>query len=357
MAARPNFPKVARILNLMLQDTDRFDPVLVHTGQHYDVNMSDVFFSDLGIPEPDYHLSVGSGTQAEQTARTMTAFEKVVIEATPDIVVVFGDVTGTLACSLVAAKLHIPVAHVEAGLRSRDRKMPEELNRIVTDTLSDFLLTPSRDANENLISEGMASDKIHLVGNIMVDSLVATLESLNTREVIEGMGISGPFAYATLHRPANVDAAEPLSSCLDCLDRVQRHLPVVFSAHPRTQNRINEFGLGARVEGMENLRLIEPVGYKESLSLQKESLLVVTDSAGLQEESTVLQVPCLTMRPNTERPVTVDVGSATIVNLDDELVEAKTIEVLEGRYDVGEIPELWDGHTSERIVEILSRLA
>ena len=353
VAARPNFPKVAPILNLTRQDAERFDPILVHTGQHYDVNMSDVFFSDLAIPEPEHHLSVGSGSHAETTARTMLAFEKVLTEEAPDLVVVFGDVDGTMACSIVAAKMHIAIAHVEAGLRSRDRKMPEELNRIVTDTLADYLLTPSRDADENLISEGVDPEKIHFVGNIMVDSLMTSIQGLNTRAAIDGLGVSGDFAYATLHRPANVDDPEPLARCLSCLERVQSQVPVVFSVHPRTRNRIEQFGFGKRVDSMKSLTLLDPVGYRESLSLQKESVLVLTDSAGLQEESTVFQVPCLTMRPNTERPVTVDVGSATIVNRDADLVEAKTAEVLAGRYKKGEIPELWDGHTGERIVEIL----
>lgn len=357
VATRPNFPKVAPILHVMQQDADRFDPVLVHTGQHYDANMSDVFFADLGISAPDHHLSVGSGSHAETTGKTMMAFEKVLNEESPDLVVVFGDVTGTMACTLTAAKLHIPVAHVEAGLRSRDRDMPEELNRIVTDVLADLLFTPSRDADENLIAEGISGDKIHMVGNIMVDSLMKSIDNLDTAEEVAALGIEGPFAYTTLHRPANVDTEDALAKCMTCLERVQTHIPIVFAIHPRTRSRVEAFGMQSRLEGMEHVRLIDPVGYKASLSLQKESVLVLTDSAGLQEESTVFQRPCLTMRPNTERPVTVTVGSATIVDLDADLVEEKTKEVLEGRYKEGRIPEFWDGRTSERIVDVIGRMS
>ena len=349
--------KVAPLLSLLTEQSGRFEPILVHTGQHYDANMSDVFFADLGIRSPNHHLSVGSGSHAEATAATMIAFEKVLVEETPGLVVVFGDVTGTLACSLDAAKLHILVAHVEAGLRSRDKRMPEELNRIVTDAVSDLLFTPSRDADENLRNEGVEDDRIHFVGNIMIDILKQTEMRLDSEAIAASLGASGAFAYCTMHRDFNVDTPERLSLALDCIERAQRHLPVVFPMHPRTRNRIDTFAFGDRVAGLPNLRVIDPVGYRESLALQKESVLVLTDSAGLQEESTVFEKPCLTMRPNTERPVTVEVGSATIVDLDADLVESKTIEVLEGRYKVGGIPELWDGRTSERIVEVFDRLS
>jgi UDP-N-acetylglucosamine 2-epimerase (non-hydrolysing) len=349
--------KVAPLLRLLSARPDRSDPILVHTGQHYDTNMSDVHFADLGMAGPKHHLSVGSGSLAQTTANTMLAFEKVLIEENPDLVVVVGDVTGTLSCSLDAAQLHIPVAHVEAGLRSRDKRMPEEVNRILTDALSDYLLTPSRDADENLLNEGIEPERIHFVGNIMVDSLKRAEESLDSKSIVDALGVSGEFAYCTLHRAANVDEPGPLSKCLDCLDRVRQHLQVVFPMHPRTANRIDRFGLRDRLASIPNLKVIDPVGYLESLSLQKESVLVVSDSAGLQEESTVFGIPCLTMRPNTERPVTVDVGSATIVDLDADLVEEKTIEVVEGRYKVGQIPELWDGKTSERIVDLIDRLS
>ena len=357
VSTRPNFPKAAPLLNLLGQDPDTFDPVLVHTGQHYDVNMSDVFFSDLGIPEPKYHLSVGSGSHGEVTGRTLIAFEKVVQDDSPDLVVVFGDVTGTLACALAAAKLHVPVAHVEAGLRSRDKRMPEELNRILTDALSDFLFTPSRDADENLRAEGLEDGRIHLVGNIMVDSLLKAESTLDTAGICAGIGVPEQFAYTTLHRDFNVDTADALAACVDCLEAAQKHIPIVFPMHPRTRSRIEAFGLEDRVAHLSNLNVIDPVGYQESLALQKEATLVITDSAGLQEESTVFRTPCLTMRPNTERPVTVEVGSATIVNLDAAAVEKGTLDVLEGRYKEGQVPEMWDGRTSERIVEILRKIA
>jgi UDP-N-acetylglucosamine 2-epimerase (non-hydrolysing) len=348
--------KVATMLRLMIARPDRFDPILVHTGQHYDANMSDVHFADLGISEPQYHLSVGSGSLVEVNGKTMIAFEEVLTKESPDLVVVFGDVTGTVACAMAAVYLHIPVAHVEAGLRSRDRKMPEEVNRIVTDTLSSFLFTPSRDGDENLIREGVAADRIHFVGNVMVDSLMQAVRTLDTKTILEGLGVSGPFAYCTLHRAGNVDEANRLSSCLDCLERVQAHIPVVFPMHPRTASRIDTYRFRERIEAFPGLKILEPVGYLESLALQKESVMVVSDSAGLQEESTVFGKPCLTMRPNTERPITVEVGSATIVDLDPDLVEQKTLEVMEGRYKTGQVPELWDGKTSERIVDLIDRL-
>lgn len=348
--------KVAPLLRLMGERHDRFEPILVHTGQHYDANMSDVFFEDLGIRAPDHHLSVGSGSHAEQTAKTMVAFEKVLLEDRPDLVVVFGDVTGTMACSLDAVKLHIPVAHVEAGLRSGDRKMPEEINRIVTDAVSDLLLTPSRDADENLRREGVPAERIHFVGNIMVDSLLYAEASLDVDGTLARLGVGGTYAYCTLHRPANVDEEGPLTRCLDCLDRVQSRLPVVFAIHPRTRSRVEAYGLSDRLAGMPNVKLLDPVGYLESLALQMGSTLVLTDSAGLQEESTVLKKPCLTMRPNTERPVTVEVGSATIVDLDADLVAQQTAAVLDGHYKEGRIPEYWDGKTSERIADVIDRV-
>ncbi len=345
------------MLNLMLGVPEQFDSVLVHTGQHYDVNMSDVFFSDLGIPAPKHHLAVGSGSHAEVTGKTMIAFEQVLLEESPDLVVVFGDVTGTLACSLAAAKLHIKVAHVEAGLRSRDKRMPEELNRILTDALSDYLFTPSRDADDNLVNEGVEPDRIHFVGNVMVDSLMTVDATLDADAVLCGFDLPDAFTFCTLHRAATVDDAELLSLALDCLDKVQRHLPIILPMHPRTRSRIDHFGLKDRVKQMRDLVVVEPVGYRESLVLQKESMFVLTDSAGLQEESTVFKKPCLTMRPNTERPVTCEVGSATLVDLDAGLVEQKTLEILEGRYKSGVIPELWDGKASERIVDIFSRIS
>ena len=356
VSTRPNFMKVAPLLNVLTQRPDRFEPVLVHTGQHYDEKMSDVFFEDLRLPQPKYNLGVGSGTQGEMTGKAMMTFDPVLLEEKPDCVIVFGDVNPTLSCAVGAAKQHIAVCHVEAGLRSRDRKMPEEINRIVADVVSDYLFTPSRDADENLKAEGIPDSRIHFVGNVMVDSLRKTEPSLDSSTILDDLGIEPKgYALATSHRPANVDEAEPLGRVLSCLDRVQQRMDVVLPLHPRTRDRIESFGLKGTLDAMQNVKVIGPVGYLDSLRLQRDAALAVTDSAGLQEETTVFGVPCLTMRPNTERPVTVEVGTSTIVNLDADLVEEKTVEVLEGRYKQGTLPEYWDGKASDRIVEILDR--
>ena len=340
---------------LMAQRSEDFDPVLVHTGQHYDAQLSDVFFDDLSLPKPAHHLAVGSGSHAEMTGRTMMAFEPVLIDEKADLVIVVGDVNPTLACTLDAVKLHIPVAHVEAGLRSRDRKMPEEINRVLTDAVSDFLLTPSRDADANLRAEGLPQEKIYFVGNVMVDSLRQAEGALNRSTILADSNVeTGAFAYATMHRDFNVDTPESLARGLDVIECVQERLPIVFAVHPRTENRIERFGFGGRLASMPNLKRLGPVGYVDSLRLQRDAALVLTDSAGLQEESTVFQTPCLTMRPNTERPVTVEEGSATIVDLDADLAAEKTDEVLAGRYKSGRIPEGWDGHAADRIVDLLA---
>ena len=346
--------KVAPILALMGQRPEVFEPVLVHTGQHYDAELSDVFFADLDLPDPAYHLAVGSGSQAEMTGRTMIAFEPVLTHERADLVLVVGDVTPTLACALDAVKLHIPVAHVEAGLRSRDRKMPEEINRLLTDAVADFLLTPSRQADANLLAEGIAPEKITFVGNVMVDSLRRAEGALDRATILADNCLqAGAFAFATMHRDFNVDTPQALGRGLEVIERVQQQLPVVFAVHPRTRNRIERFGFEDRLASMPNLKRLAPVNYLGSLRLQRDAALVLTDSAGLQEESTVFQTPCLTMRPNTERPVTVEEGSASIVNLNADLAAKKTAEVLSGRYKTGRIPEGWDGHAAERIVELL----
>jgi UDP-N-acetylglucosamine 2-epimerase (non-hydrolysing) len=356
VSARPNFMKVAPILALMKARQDVFSPVLVHTGQHYDADLSDVFFEDLQLPDPAHYLAVGSGSHAEMTGKTMMAFEPVLLEEKADAVIVVGDVNPTLACALDAAKLHVPVAHVEAGLRSRDRKMPEEVNRVLTDAMSDFLLTPSRDADENLLAEGIPPERIHFVGNVMVDSLRRAEGALERSTVLSDNGVAdGAFAYATMHRDFNVDQVESLARALEVIERVQERLPVVFAVHPRTKDRIARFGFEERLAQMGNLRRIAPVGYLDSLRLQRDAALVLTDSAGLQEESTVFQTPCLTMRPNTERPVTVEEGTAVIVNLDADLAASHTDDILAGRFKSGSIPEKWDGRAAERIVEVLER--
>ena len=306
--------------------------------------------------QPDFHLGVGSGTQAEQTAGVMVAFEKLLLEQRPDLVMVIGDVTPTVSCSLDAAKLLIPVAHVEAGLRSGDRQMPEEINRLVTDALSDIFLTPSPDADQNLLREGVDADKVFCVGNVMIDSL-RQLEPLADRsDVVERFGMAEKgYGLLTLHRVSNVEEPEVLKGLLGAAGEVQRHLPLVFPLHPRTRGRIAEFGLGQMLEAMENLRVVEPVGYLDSLKLQKSARMVLTDSGGMQEETTVLGVPCLTLRENTERPVTIEVGTNTLVGTDPRVIVETAHSVLQGTYKKGGIPDMWDGHASERIAEVLRR--
>jgi UDP-N-acetylglucosamine 2-epimerase (non-hydrolysing) len=321
---------------------------LVHTGQHYDKNLSDVFFTQLEIPTPDVNLGVGSASHAHQTAAIMTSLEPVLLERQPDIVLVYGDVNSTVAAALVCAKLPIKVAHVEAGLRSFDRTMPEEINRIVTDRLSDLLFTPSEDGDENLLREGIPPEKIHRVGNVMIDSLVRLLPAA---ERCPANGLPQHFAMVTLHRPSNVDDPETLKSILQSLLAVSDQLEVVFPVHPRTRARIVQFGLSA-----ENLHLLEPVPYIEFLAMQRRATVVITDSGGIQEETTYLQVPCLTLRTNTERPITVTMGTNTLVGQDGQKLASDVSGILEGRVKRGSIPPLWDGHAADRIADVLEKL-
>ena len=354
VSARPNFMKIAPILTSLRREPDRFEPLLVHTGQHYDVRMSDVFFQELGLPEPDHHLEVGSGSHGEQTAKVMVAFEKVLLSESPDLVVVVGDVNPTLACAVDAAKLCIPVAHVEAGLRSRDRRMPEEINRILTDAISSLLFTPSRDGDVNLKQEGLPAERIHFVGNVMIDSLRLLEPMADRSDVLDRLGVGERgFAMLTLHRPSNVDDEAVLRGILSALNEIQREVPIIFPAHPRTVGRISEFGLKGQVDDMANMHLIEPVSYLDSLKLQKASRMVLTDSGGLQEETTAFGVPCLTIRENTERPVTLDEGTNTLVGTAPESIVDTARRVIAGDYKAGRIPELWDGHAAERIVGVI----
>jgi UDP-N-acetylglucosamine 2-epimerase (non-hydrolysing) len=349
VGARPNFMKVAPII-AALRNREGVRQVLVHTGQHYDAKMSDVFFRDLGMPDPDIHLGVGSGTHAQQTAKVMAEIEPTLLGERPDMVVVAGDVNSTLAVALTAVKLHIRVAHVEAGLRSRDWSMPEEVNRILTDRLSDLLFTPSRDGDENLAKEGIDPERIHFVGNVMIDSLRAALPRAAESRIHERLEVrKGGYALATLHRPANVDAPEALRRLLDVLAEVALDIPVLFPIHPRTRARLpSDF----RAEG---LKLIEPLGYLDFLALLAEARLVMTDSGGIQEETTALGVPCLTLRENTERPVTVSVGTNLLVGTDPERVVPAARDVLAGRVRKGGLPELWDGNAAQRIADVLVR--
>ena len=357
VGARPNFMKVAPIHRIMRERVEVFEPILIHTGQHYDERMSQFFFNDLGLPEPDVFLGVGSGSHAEQTARIMIEFEKVCLQYKPDLVLVVGDVNSTAACSLVASKLWIPVAHVEAGLRSFDRQMPEEINRLVTDALSDYLFITEKSGRENLLKEGIAENKIHFVGNCMIDSLVGLMEKAEQSDIMEKLKIKErQFLLVTLHRPSNVDDPENFSCILAALEEVQRKLQVVFPIHPRTNKNIKTFGLEKRVNALKNLLLTEPLGYLDFIKLQKHCAFVLTDSGGLQEESTYMGVPCLTVRKNTERPITVELGTNEIVGLDTQKIIASARQILSGKWKKGEIPPLWDGRAAERIVEILAKV-
>jgi UDP-N-acetylglucosamine 2-epimerase (non-hydrolysing) len=347
VGARPNFMKAAPVLHA-LRTRPGMRQTLVHTGQHYDKNLSDVFFSQLEIPPPDVNLGVGSGTHARQTADIMSGFEPVLLERKPDMVLVYGDVNSTVAAALVCAKLLVPVAHVEAGLRSFDRTMPEEVNRIVTDRLADVLFTPSEDGDENLLHEGVSPKKIHRVGNVMIDSLVRLLPAALQSPV---NGLPDRFALVTLHRPSNVDDGETLKRILDSLLAASQQLHVVFPVHPRTRARISQFGIST-----DKLHLLEPLPYIEFLALQKRATAVITDSGGIQEETTYLQVPCLTLRSNTERPITVTLGTNTLVGQDSEKLASELSAILEGRAKRGSIPPLWDGRAGERIADVLQRL-
>lgn len=343
--------KIAPLMRA-LEARDRFEAVLVHTGQHYDQAMSESFFRDLGIREPDVNLGVGSGTQAEQTAEVLKRIEAILVERRPHALVVVGDVNSTLAATLAAAKLCIPVAHVEAGLRSFDRTMPEEVNRLVTDVLSRWLFTSEPSGNENLAREGVLSERVHFVGNIMIDTLRANLERARRIDVVEKLGLEpGGYAVLTLHRPSNVDDPEHLLRLFGVLEKIHQRLPVVFPVHPRTKATISR-ELGGKPPG---LRVVDPLGYLEFLRLMADSRLVLTDSGGIQEETTVLGVPCLTLRRNTERPVTVTQGTNVMVGPHPERILAEATAILEGRAKAGRIPDLWDGGTAKRIVDVLER--
>jgi UDP-N-acetylglucosamine 2-epimerase (non-hydrolysing) len=328
------------------------EQTLVHTGQHYDALMSDVFFKELGIPDPDESLNVGSGSHAQQTSAIMSRFEPVVLAHRPDIVLVYGDVNSTVAAALVCSKLGIRVGHVESGLRSFDRTMPEEINRLVTDQLADILFTPSADGNENLAREGIAKGKVFLVGNVMIDTLIRFLPQADVIfPKIQAELSLGSFGLVTLHRPSNVDDESTFLPMLETLDSLSRQLPLIFPVHPRTRQKWSE-----RLEGCNpNLRIMAPLGYLEFLALQKNAKLVITDSGGIQEETTYLGTPCLTLRENTERPITVTHGTNVLIGRDWELLRKHFIAALDDTRNEGKRPELWDGQASERIADVLTR--
>lgn len=354
VGARPNFMKINPIEKAMSRSS--LEHVLVHTGQHYDERMSSTFFDELGIPRPQINLEVGSASHAVQVAEIMKRFEQTCLKEKPDMVLVVGDVNSTAACSLVASKLEIQVCHVEAGLRSRDRRMPEEINRLVTDVLSDLLLTTSPDADENLRAEGIPAEKIHFVGNTMIDSLVMQLEKAPEKESPKRFGvIPGEYAVLTLHRPSNVDDPAQLERILGIFAEIQNEVPIVFPMHPRTRNNLKTFGLDRKLSELKHIVITHPLSYLEFLDLYRQSRFVLTDSGGIQEETTYLKIPCITLRDNTERPVTVDVGTNYLTGTDPDTVLGVFREIMNGGGKSGRIPDLWDGHAAERIVEVLEK--
>jgi UDP-N-acetylglucosamine 2-epimerase (non-hydrolysing) len=364
VGARPQLVKVAPVSRVL---RTRHTEVLVHTGQHYDVRMSQVFFEELGIPDPDVNLEVGSGPHGAQTGRILERLERVMVQESPDAVLVFGDTNSTLAAALCAVKLGIPVAHVEAGLRSFDRSMPEEHNRIVTDQLADLLLTPSADADRNLAREGIPKDRVRLVGNIMIDTLVRMLPLARKRTIAadlgllrtgrgKGAGATVPYALVTLHRPSNVDDPATLSGIMDALGEIATSGPVVFPVHPRTRGTLEKHGIGGgAAQSAKGVRLVEPLGYLDFMSLMDKAAVVLTDSGGIQEETTFLGVPCLTLRENTERPITVSVGTNVVVGRDSRRIVGLGRRAMNGEWKKSRVPRLWDGRTAERIVRELER--
>lgn len=328
---------------------------IVHTGQHYDAAMSKVFFEDLELPHPDFYLGVGSGSHAEQTAKIMIEFEKVLQQQKPDLVLVVGDVNSTVACSLVSVKIGIPVAHVEAGLRSFDRSMPEEINRLLTDAIADYLFVTEPSGVRNLKQEGVAEDKIFLVGNVMIDSLAHYRQKAKSSNILEQLQLTPrAFTLVTLHRPSNVDDAANLEKILKIFEKLSERTTIVFPIHPRTRKMIEQFGFNGRVSSLNNLKLVDPVGYLDFLNLMEHSQLVLTDSGGIQEETTYLGIPCLTLRENTERPITVEIGTNQLCGLDVERIVHASFDVFEGKTKHGSVPEFWDGKTAERIATILN---
>jgi UDP-N-acetylglucosamine 2-epimerase (non-hydrolysing) len=355
VGARPNLPKIAPLMREM-QRHPEIEPILVHTGQHYDAALSDIFFRQMGIPTPHVNLEVGSGSHAVQTAEVLKRIEPVLLEHQPDLVLVVGDVNSTIAVSLAAVKLGIPVAHVEAGLRSFDRSMPEEINRILTDALADYLFVTEEDAIQHLLKEGRPRESIYLVGNVMIDSLRHFLPIARQSLIGEELALKNGadwrhFAVLTLHRPSNVDSTEKLAELLSAIDAIAAQIPVIFPVHPRTQQRLTQAGIKTHLQ----LKLIPPVGYLDFLCLLSKATLVLTDSGGIQEETTALGVPCLTLRENTERPVTISEGTNQLIGTDPAKILAAAQQVLSGKGKPGRIPPFWDGHAAERIVEVLLR--
>lgn len=355
--ARPNFMKIAPLLREFKKFRGKFRFFLVHTGQHYDFEMSGAFFKDLKIPKPHIHLNVGSGTHTEQTTSVMIAFEKVLLKERPDLIVVVGDVNSTLACSLVAAKLNVKIAHVESGLRSFDRSMPEEINRIVTDSISDFLFVSEESGCENLIKEGINPKKIHFVGNTMIDTLLFSMPKINKSKILKTLDLKPKkYAVMSLHRPSNVDLKKTFLEIFDVLKSCTKKIKLVYPVHPRSKKMMLVHGINDKFESLENLFMIDPLGYIDFMQLIKNSRFTLTDSGGIQEETTVLSIPCLTMRENTERPVTIEKGTNVLVGRNKGRILKNINGILKNDgYKGNRAPRLWDGKTAQRIVKVLSR--
>jgi len=355
VGARPNFIKICPIIKSMNMEK-RIKNILIHTGQHYDYEMSTLFFTELGIKEPEIYLGIGAGSQAEQTGRIMIALEKELMKIRPDMVCVVGDVNSTMAAALVAAKLCIPLAHVEAGLRSRDLTMPEEINRIVTDRLSDLLFTTSEDAIDNLMAEGVHRKKIYFTGNVMIDTLMLLKKKAEALQAYNKYSLrKNNYVLVTLHRPSNVDSKKNLTSIIKELVSISKQTPIIFPIHPRTEKKLKDFGL---IEALKNgnITLTQPIGYIENLSLLLNSKFVITDSGGIQEETTVMHIPCLTLRNSTERPITAEIGTNTVIGLDMNKLRKNVALILSGKYKKGKIPKYWDGKSSGRITGIIKKL-
>jgi UDP-N-acetylglucosamine 2-epimerase (non-hydrolysing) len=353
VGARPNFVKIAPIMHAMLQ-SEKIEPILLHTGQHYDYEMSESFFKELSIPEPDVYLEVGANTHAKQVGTIMEKFDDFLDTTHIDMVLVVGDVNSTMACTIVAAKRGIKVIHVEAGIRSWDRTMPEEINRMVTDSIADILMPPSTDAVQNLIKEGHPYESIHMVGNIMIDTLIAQQDSIQKSKILDKLNIERKqYALITLHRPSNVDQISDLSQIIDAIEEIQKKIKVVFPIHPRTKKMLEKFNLTSKIESFDKLILTNPLGYHDFGKLVRESRFVMTDSEGIQEETTVYQIPCITLRANTERPITITQGTSELAASQKDVIIKFAQQILNGDWKKGSIPELWDGKTAGRIVETL----
>lgn len=352
VGARPNFMKIAPINIEFQKYKDKVEHLICHTGQHYDANMSKVFFDELGLPTPDYYLGVGSGSHAIQTATIMMKFEEVLIKESPDLVIVVGDVNSTIACSLVAKKLNIKVAHIEAGLRSFDNSMPEEINRILTDAISDYLFVTEQSGLNNLKNEGVKDDKIFFVGNVMIDSLINNLNKINQSKILDRFSLKRhQYILCTLHRPANVDNRVWLKEIIELLTKYGSQFKILFPVHPRTLSNIESYGIKSKISN--HLILCEPIGYIDFISLVKNSTLVITDSGGIQEEATFLNIQCLTLRENTERPVTIEIGTNQLIGTDINKIDKAVNKVLSGDIKKGKVPKYWDGKSAERICKIL----